>query len=309
MPFTNPVMAGKDLVRQVMQSENFVTEVSGWQIAKDGSAEFNDVVIRGGEVIGGTGLYYNGTPAADDLGFSISGTGGTDQFGNAYIAGVWAYNSPDGNGGAGLITVSGNAGLVIPPAGTTHANLPPQVTGFAGFAGLADEYVGLQLNSGVEAAVTGNAAIDLYSETNDGTTGARGSLVITGTQVLGWNATGITAFQPITADTWHNMTLLNSWTLPNGNYYARYQLMPDGSVWIQGRISGGTTTAGTSIWTPPAGYAPTAAFAQKIPVMVENTTGAATAANPRVEITAAGVVLENVASATVISFNGRYSLT
>lgn len=47
MPFGNPILAGNVLARTSMQSEDFVAGVSGWAIYRDGSAEFNDVVVRG----------------------------------------------------------------------------------------------------------------------------------------------------------------------------------------------------------------------------------------------------------------------
>ncbi|MHB1433997.1 MAG: hypothetical protein ACYCVZ_18020 [Streptosporangiaceae bacterium] len=47
MPFANPVMAGRYLVRQVMQSAGYVAGKAGWQIAKDGTAQFNNVTILG----------------------------------------------------------------------------------------------------------------------------------------------------------------------------------------------------------------------------------------------------------------------
>ena len=47
MPFTNPLVAGTTLIRNAIQSPNYVAGVSGWAIMKDGSAEFNNVVVRG----------------------------------------------------------------------------------------------------------------------------------------------------------------------------------------------------------------------------------------------------------------------
>lgn len=47
MPFSDPITAGDTLVRNAIQSDNFVTGTSGWQIAKIGSAEFNSLVARG----------------------------------------------------------------------------------------------------------------------------------------------------------------------------------------------------------------------------------------------------------------------
>ncbi|HEY6019824.1 MAG TPA: hypothetical protein VIY48_07935 [Candidatus Paceibacterota bacterium] len=81
-----------NLIIPGVHSDNYVTGVSGWTINKDGSAEFNNVVIRGSEVLGGTALYYSGTPAAGNLVASISGAAGTDPFGNGYLAGVSVYD-------------------------------------------------------------------------------------------------------------------------------------------------------------------------------------------------------------------------
>lgn len=48
MPFNNPIVGSNDtLIRNAIQSENFVTTVSGWRIKKNGDAEFNNVTIRG----------------------------------------------------------------------------------------------------------------------------------------------------------------------------------------------------------------------------------------------------------------------
>jgi len=52
MSFNNPIVgSGNQLVRNAIQSRNFVTGLSGWIIRRDGSAEFNgDVVINNGEL-------------------------------------------------------------------------------------------------------------------------------------------------------------------------------------------------------------------------------------------------------------------
>lgn len=62
MAFENPVVAGEGgvLIREAVQSPDFVTGVSGWIIRRDGSAEFNNVLIRldlttGGIIVGEAG--------------------------------------------------------------------------------------------------------------------------------------------------------------------------------------------------------------------------------------------------------------
>jgi hypothetical protein len=55
MAFSNPVVGGEggELIRASIKSPNFITLVQGWIIRRDGSAEFNNIVIRGGVVVGG----------------------------------------------------------------------------------------------------------------------------------------------------------------------------------------------------------------------------------------------------------------
>lgn len=94
MPFTNPVMGGANLVREVMQSPNFVHDVSGWQIARDGSAEFNDLTIRGtinglDYIINASGVFfYSPSEGAGNLVMALAAAAGSDQYGNTYTEGL-----------------------------------------------------------------------------------------------------------------------------------------------------------------------------------------------------------------------------
>lgn len=47
MAFQNSILAGTKLVREAIQSPNYVPNVSGWSINKDGTAEFADLTARG----------------------------------------------------------------------------------------------------------------------------------------------------------------------------------------------------------------------------------------------------------------------
>lgn len=93
MGFRSSILAGKRLIREAIQSPNFTSGADGWEVRRDGSAEFNDIVIRGGSTTQGQVFVYNGTPAAGNLMLSISPTAGTDEFGNAYVAGEGLYGS------------------------------------------------------------------------------------------------------------------------------------------------------------------------------------------------------------------------
>lgn len=72
MEFSNGIVGGSDeLVRDGIQSRGFVSGSTGWRINRDGSAEFNDVTVRGAFQIGSspsppnpyiTGEILSGTP-------------------------------------------------------------------------------------------------------------------------------------------------------------------------------------------------------------------------------------------------------
>lgn len=90
----NPVVGGTVLRRAAIQSPNFVTGVSGWIVGQDGSAEFDNVIIRNGQVISGTALFYSGPPAAGNLIASIAAAAGTDSHGNSYPVGLANFSGP-----------------------------------------------------------------------------------------------------------------------------------------------------------------------------------------------------------------------
>lgn len=56
MTFSNPVVGGEngELIRASIKSPGFLTLVQGWIIRRDGSAEFNNILIRGGAIVGGS---------------------------------------------------------------------------------------------------------------------------------------------------------------------------------------------------------------------------------------------------------------
>lgn len=51
---TREIVAGNTLIAEAIQSQNFVTTVSGWQIAANGNAEFNNITVRGTFITKGT---------------------------------------------------------------------------------------------------------------------------------------------------------------------------------------------------------------------------------------------------------------
>lgn len=59
MGFSDPITAGNILIREAIQSPNYVTAVSGWRIAKDGTAEFVGLIIQLGGLIQMSGATVN----------------------------------------------------------------------------------------------------------------------------------------------------------------------------------------------------------------------------------------------------------
>jgi hypothetical protein len=166
-----------NLVIPSVQSPNFVSEVSGWQISKNGDAEFNDVTIRGGEVIDGTTLGYNGTPAFGNMALSISTTGGSDIFGNPYRPGIWIYGT---NGSqAGLEVNSGDAGVVLQPPNSTYLTSDPQLIGSNADSGAVNETEWALISSGI-ASGGQQAEIAAISEAADGSSPAAVWLIFNG---------------------------------------------------------------------------------------------------------------------------------
>jgi hypothetical protein len=107
-----------------VRSPNFASGISGWSINQDGSAEFNNLTLRGNQVFpngfisNGDGtltdkpgfFLYSGTPAVGNLVYSCtaSQTGaGHDKFSNAYLDGDTSYDNSltmAVNRSAGVIT-------------------------------------------------------------------------------------------------------------------------------------------------------------------------------------------------------------
>jgi hypothetical protein len=96
--FSNPVTGAQGaLIRPAIKSPNYAPGVLGWSINRDGSAEFNNLTIRGtffgtSYILNTAGaFFYSGTPAAGNLILSIAVAAGTDTFGNAYVRGLGTY--------------------------------------------------------------------------------------------------------------------------------------------------------------------------------------------------------------------------
>lgn len=188
MAFQNSVVGGVSLVRPAIQSPNFATGSTGWQVSVDGSAEFNNVVIRGGTTVSGTSLYYDGTPAIGNLIGSLAATSGTDAYGNAYRAGftVYAtdasgrYSQMQTNGeiaigytsvfaNAGEITAIGTGMRIVTPYTNAAPNNDPVNFSMlpGGTTGLDRGYVQFSTNNGFDIDFALYASLQVNTQETD----------------------------------------------------------------------------------------------------------------------------------------------
>lgn len=169
--FDNPLTAGTTLIREAIQSGNFLRGVSGWIIEQDGDAEFNSVVIRGGTVLGGQAFYYDGTPGPGKLLVAIAAAGGTDPYGNVYGPGITVFGAgsaevrtdPDGFYGAGTYYTPPVTPGQVYDAGAVVADTEQLVAG-------QDRPVVRIIGSASLAGGGAKPGIDLYGEGNHGET-------------------------------------------------------------------------------------------------------------------------------------------
>lgn len=135
MPFRNSVVGGTTLVRPAIRSPNFVAGTSGWSIDADGSAEFNDIVIRG------TGL------------------------GDAVIIGPAGMPQVE-------IGSTATAGYIQFPTNRPIENDISTIIAAVGNSGAANEYATLQLQGPSVDGATDRCAILISSQNNDGSSAA-----------------------------------------------------------------------------------------------------------------------------------------
>lgn len=105
---SDPVVGGLYLIRAAIRSPNYVVGTSGWTVNLDGSAEFNNVTIRGNVVFPDENsilFYTSNPPALDTLLFAISPLAGSDIYGNTWGPGFSIFDGTFGT----LVSNWGNA--------------------------------------------------------------------------------------------------------------------------------------------------------------------------------------------------------
>lgn len=106
MPFNNPLVAGEELIRSAIRSENFTedqpnTPGTGWKISRNGDATFNNIDVRGNAegpsasfdvVTANSELNYKGVELSDILGAMPQGINAYGEIpGDFYVANAGAF--------------------------------------------------------------------------------------------------------------------------------------------------------------------------------------------------------------------------
>lgn len=296
-----PVFGAGILRYPALQSPNFVTGSTGWTIKQDGSAEFNNVTIRNGQIISGTSLFYSTTtPQLGKLNASISGSSGTDSAGNDYLAGVFSYRVSPGNTHStlawGLDPVS-NAFSFYTWNGSAWVAQGQILTTGASLQGLRlSSTIPVVFDNGVSVSAGGLA---VTGGTSTDTLTASGKVT----------ATGGTAANPtlITTDVWNSLGALaagSGYTVNNG----RFQLTNDGRVEVDiNLVAGMATVAGNYAFANalPVGQRPP--FQCSYPIGFNGTT-AAGVNTATLRVSTAGAVtlqLPALPNTTVVSATQR----
>jgi hypothetical protein len=199
--FVNSIAGGGgNLNITTFQNPGYVPGTNGWQITKDGYAEFNNVKVKGtveaGFFIGygasGEILIYSGDPAeGGTLLMSVSSAAGADPYGNAYGKGFYLY-SATGDGIVAMSFVNQIPVLAMRPLGVTHMVEQPLIYSAAANAGNAGEYQTMIVSSGRSGTGGGNpdAVVELQGASADGSVQAQvfvefgGNIALTLTQAM-----------------------------------------------------------------------------------------------------------------------------
>lgn len=252
----NIINALNALIRAAIHSPNFVTGVSGWSINKDGSAEFNNLTIRGtfqgtDWVINSSGLFmYDPTEALGNLAISITAKPVTGPLGESVPSGITVgkianpqvnikSSTPGGFGvldfplnnatipGLSLINASIQSG---PPSYGQLALFGPSTSG-VGYTDLISIAWNSNNISGTSSAnmsagyFDGNAIFQNYLVMNSNGVTINASPLIKASQP----GTGTSIINPAISEVWHSLGTLAGYTVGIG----RYRLLPTNEAQLE----------------------------------------------------------------------------
>ncbi len=104
MPFKDEIAAGEVLIYTGLRSDNWVNGTTGWRLGRDGSADLNNVTVRG--------TLQSANYAAGTAGYRLDSTTGDAELNDATLRGtLQSGNYAAGTDGYRLDGTSGNAEL------------------------------------------------------------------------------------------------------------------------------------------------------------------------------------------------------
>ncbi len=268
----NPVVGGTVLRRAAIASPNYAAGTAGWTINADGSAEFNNLTIRGTfdgtdyELNSSGAFFYSGTPALGNLVISIAPAAGTDAHGNPYVSGLAAYAAIAGTTYAvqiGEATVGGSPtpGLFLDNQGAS----PPSESPVYSFGNASSSGAAAVMYSGKATAGSAASAVEAADSALSGTTGGEldllaGRVMFGHTLAAMWDDNGSQLNLPssggpfIAGESFHPVSLASGVT---GTL--RVKLLPWNAVWIDAQLANtatGTVNLGS---LPSSAYYPVSA--------------------------------------------------
>lgn len=283
--FSNPLVNDTNaLIRNAVKSPNFITGVSGWSINKDGSAEFNNLTIRGtfqgtNFIINSNGMFfYDPTEAFGNLVVSITANAVSGPFGEAVPAGLTIGRASEiqvelfRSGTVALLEfLLNNANFSNPLIDSAVLGAPAFATMF--FQGSKTPTVGfrdaviMQMNSSDAVSSFANLALRYVTDAGiqlqyalvDGTgfsTVACSGLAATKP------GTGTSQANPAQTEVWHDLRPLSNafvGTVP-GRYPPQYRKTAEGDIEVVGYLqfppSGGPNFNGVVWGNLAAGWRP-----------------------------------------------------
>jgi hypothetical protein len=275
--FSHDLAGGNgNLIIETFQSPNYVAGSTGWQVTITGDAEFNSVTVRG-EII------------ATDFAAEVTVSAG--PYAGSYLIQTGELTDP----------TTGDVLAAISWANSTNpATLAPYI---AGVSSTASGNI-TSLHSGQDNNTDFDSAIWLLSaNANDG---SNSLFLVDAALVQLFGSTGPILFQSgggFAVDTWHPMTLLNSWAKGSSpNVQPQYRYTIENEVEVIGTIVG-TSASATAFYTLPTGYQP--ASQQMIPAQ----TTSATAQNTFIQVgTSGSMSVQGAAHNGTYVFHGFISL-
>lgn len=306
----NVINALNALIRAAIHSPNFVTGVSGWSINKDGSAEFNNLTIRGtfqgiNFVINSNGIFlYDPVETLGNLVVSITAKAVTGPLGESVPAGITIGKATEiqlelyrdaANSAAFQKFLMNDArftasvfdgGIVSNLFAAMFLNGSSHTT-----VGFRDN-VALQFNSSDGTSSFANMLFRYYSDTNASfiyaTMDGGGFAIRACSQITATDpTTGTNQANPAQSETWHDLRPLGSGFFGTvaGMLPPQYRKCPDGDIQIYGKVQSPAAAGNYNglVWgTLAPGYRPNhstqfpitaVADGAATPVMTVNTNG------------------------------------